>query len=94
MTADAIGEAQALPAVDGVAEQHAWSPDGTRILVVVAGLEAEQSDAVGSGTIAASDEMPAWIPEVESTDRSDDMRRRLHDRMSRRERSLPSDEPS
>ena len=77
LTADAIGEAQALPAVEGVAEQHAWSPDGTRILVVVAGLDAEQSDAVGSGTIAASDEMPAWIPEVESTDRADDMRRRL-----------------
>ena len=77
LTADAIGEAQALPAVEGVAEQHAWSPDGTRILVVVAGLDAEQSDAVGSGTIAASDELPAWIPEVESTDRADDMRRRL-----------------
>jgi dipeptidyl aminopeptidase/acylaminoacyl peptidase len=77
LTADAIGEAQALPVVEGVAEQHAWSPDGTRILVVVAGLEAEQSDAVGSGTIAASDEMPAWIPEVESTDRADGMRRRL-----------------
>ena len=77
LSTDEIGEAQALPTVEGVAEHHAWAPDGTRILVVVAGLDAEQSDAVGSGTIAASDDMPAWIPEVESTDRADDMRRRL-----------------
>ncbi|MGZ5301892.1 MAG: S9 family peptidase [Actinomycetota bacterium] len=74
---DTIGEARALPVVDGVAEQHAWSPDGSRILVVVAGLEAEQSDAVGSGTIATPDDVPPWIPEVESSDRTDDTRRRL-----------------
>jgi dipeptidyl aminopeptidase/acylaminoacyl peptidase len=77
LTADAIGEAQALPLVEGVAEQHAWSPDGSRILVVVAGLEAEQSDAVGSGTVATTEDLPPWIPEVESSDRTDDARRRL-----------------
>jgi dipeptidyl aminopeptidase/acylaminoacyl peptidase len=77
MAADAIGEARALPVVDGVAEQHSWSPDGSRILVVVAGLEAEQSDAVGSGTVASADDAPPWIPDVESSDRTDDTRRRL-----------------
>jgi hypothetical protein len=51
---DAIGEARALPVVEGVAELHAWSPNGTAVMVVVAGLEAEQSDAVGSGVIGQS----------------------------------------
>ena len=55
---DAIGEARALPVVEGVAELHAWSPNGTAVMVVVAGLEAEQSDAVGSGVIGQSEDLP------------------------------------
>ncbi len=78
LDAGAIGEARPLPVVPGVAEQHAWSHDGSRILVVVAGLEAEQSDAVGSGTVAADEGLPRWIPDVESSDRVDDTRRRLY----------------
>ena len=74
---DAMGEARALPKVDGVAELHAWSPGGTAVLVVVAGLEAEQSDAVGSGVIGPSDDLPPWIPEVESSEGADRTRRRL-----------------
>jgi len=74
---DTIGEARALSVVEGVAEQHTWSPDGSRILVLVAGLDAEQSDAVGSGTVATDDDVPPWIPEVESSDRTDDTRRCL-----------------
>ena len=74
---DAIGEARALPVVEGVAELHAWSPNGTAVLVVVAGLEAEQSDAVGSGVIGQSEDLPPWIPEVESFDGVDRTRRRL-----------------
>jgi dipeptidyl aminopeptidase/acylaminoacyl peptidase len=74
---DSIGEARPLPQVDGVAELHAWSPDGSRLLVVVAGLEAEQSDAVGSGLVGQGAELPPWIPEVESSDRTDATRRRL-----------------
>ncbi len=74
---DAIGEARALPKVDGVAELHAWSPGGTAVLIVVAGLEAEQSDAVGSGVIGRSEDLPPWIPEVESSDGADRTRRRL-----------------
>ena len=77
LDSDAIGEARELPHVDGVAESHAWSPDGSMILIVVAGLEAEQSDAVGSGVVGRSDELPAWVPEVESSDRLDATRRRL-----------------
>jgi dipeptidyl aminopeptidase/acylaminoacyl peptidase len=77
LVAEAIGEARALPVVEGVAEQHAWSPDGSRILVVVAGLDAEQSDAVGSGTVATDEDVPAWVPSVESSDRAEGTRRRL-----------------
>jgi dipeptidyl aminopeptidase/acylaminoacyl peptidase len=74
---DAIGEARPLPTVDGVAELHAWSPRGSALLVVVAGLEAEQSDAVGSGVIGHAEGLPPWIPEVESFDTVDRTRRRL-----------------
>lgn len=74
---DSIGEARALPEVDGVAEIHAWSPGGDAVLIVVAGLEAEQSDAVGSGVIGQPDDLPPWIPEVESSDGTDRTRRRL-----------------
>ena len=74
---DVVGEARALPQVDGVAELHAWSPGGTAVLIVVAGLEAEQSDAVGSGVIGRSTELPPWIPDVESSEGVDRTRRRL-----------------
>jgi len=74
---DTIGEARALPEVEGVAELHAWSPDGSTILIVVAGLEAEQSDAVGSGVVGEASELPAWVPEVESSERLDATRRWL-----------------
>ncbi len=74
---DTIGEARPLPQVDGVAELHTWSPDGSRLLVVVAGLEAEQSDAVGSGVVGAGGELPPWIPFVESSDGVGATRRRL-----------------
>src|SRR5215831_18124559 len=46
---------------------EAWSPDGTRILLGVAGFGAEMSDAQGSGTAGAGDSgLPSWYPEVES----------------------------
>ena len=77
LSMDAIGEARALPTVDGAAELHAWSPAGSALLVVVAGLEAEQSDAVGSGVIGQAEGLPPWIPEVESFDRLERTRRRL-----------------
>src|SRR6201984_2907567 len=40
-----LGEAQRAPAVPGTVEYLAWSPDGTRILLGVAGLGAEVGDA-------------------------------------------------
>jgi dipeptidyl aminopeptidase/acylaminoacyl peptidase len=74
---DSVGEARALAQLPGVAELHEWSPDGSRILVLVAGREAEQSDAVGSGRVGEPEDLPGWMPEVESYEQVDDARRRL-----------------
>jgi dipeptidyl aminopeptidase/acylaminoacyl peptidase len=75
---DAIGEGRQLTAFeDGIAEQYAWSPDGSRLLVIVAGPDAEQSDAVGSGTVGGDRDLPPWIPEVGSSERLELARRRL-----------------
>ncbi len=62
-----LGEARPAPAVPGTVEYLAWSPDGTRILLGVAGLGAELADAQGSGTAGSSETgLPSWYPEVEA----------------------------
>jgi len=68
------GEAEQVVSVPGVVEHHRWSADGRRILLIVAGEAAEQADALGSGTLAAATDRPAWLPEVESVDAEDDWR--------------------
>ena len=62
-----LGEARPAPAVPGTVEYLAWSPDGTRILLGVAGLGAEMADAQGSGTAGSAESgLPSWYPEVEA----------------------------
>jgi dipeptidyl aminopeptidase/acylaminoacyl peptidase len=62
-----LGEARPAPAVPGTVEYLDWSPDGTRILLGVAGPGAEMADAQGSGTAGSGDSgLPAWYPEVEA----------------------------
>jgi dipeptidyl aminopeptidase/acylaminoacyl peptidase len=63
-----FGEARPAPAVRGTVEYLAWSPDGTQILLGVAGLGAEMADAQGSGTAGPGGEsdLPSWYPEVEA----------------------------
>jgi dipeptidyl aminopeptidase/acylaminoacyl peptidase len=62
-----LGEARPAPAVPGTVEFLAWSPDGTRILLGVAGLGAEMADAQGSGTVGSGESgLPDWYPEVET----------------------------
>ncbi len=73
----ALGEARALPEVPGTIESAAWSPDGTRILLGVAGLGADQAGASGSGTIKDAADVPSWVPEVESPQNVDREWRRL-----------------
>ena len=57
----------------GIPEHLRWSPDGTRLLLTMAGLSAEQADGLGSGTLGQELEhdAPSWWPEVESTDGAD-----------------------
>src|ERR1700689_1721490 len=62
-----LGEARPAPAVPGTVEYLPWSPDGTRILLRVAGRGAEMGGAQGSGTAGAGESrLPAWYPEVET----------------------------
>jgi dipeptidyl aminopeptidase/acylaminoacyl peptidase len=62
-----LGEAQPAPVVPGTVEYLAWSPDGRRILLGVAGAAAEMADAQGSGTAGADESgLPSWYPHVEA----------------------------
>jgi dipeptidyl aminopeptidase/acylaminoacyl peptidase len=62
-----LGEARPAPAVPGTVEYLAWSPDGTRILLGVAGPGAEMADAQGSGTVGTGESaLPSWYPQVEA----------------------------
>jgi dipeptidyl aminopeptidase/acylaminoacyl peptidase len=73
-----LGEARLLAEAPGVVEHHEWSPDGSRILLLVAGQGAEQTDALGSGTLGAEAELPDWVPLVESSEGEGDRGRSLY----------------
>jgi len=62
-----LGEARRVATLDGIAESLDWSPDGTRLLLGVAGHGADRAAAEGSGTTEGedADDRPAWLPEVE-----------------------------
>jgi dipeptidyl aminopeptidase/acylaminoacyl peptidase len=70
-----LGEAVPAPEVDGTVEYLAWAPDGSAVLLGVAGLGADRAGAEGSGTTTADGDLPAWIPDVESGDDASDRRR-------------------
>jgi dipeptidyl aminopeptidase/acylaminoacyl peptidase len=74
---DTPSEARRLAELPGVVEWHAWSADGRAILVGVAGNQAEQADALGSGTVGSEGDVPVWAPFVESSDEGDAERRSL-----------------
>jgi dipeptidyl aminopeptidase/acylaminoacyl peptidase len=75
LDAGRIGEAVALPEVEGTLESISWSPDGTRLLVGSAGLGADQAGASGSGVAARATELPSWVPAVEDGDGANEWRR-------------------
>jgi dipeptidyl aminopeptidase/acylaminoacyl peptidase len=62
-----VGEAIPAPTVRGTVEHIAWSPDGSRILVLLAEEGAELAGAQGSGREKERAEIPDWMPEVRST---------------------------
>ncbi|HWL90963.1 MAG TPA: S9 family peptidase, partial [Actinomycetota bacterium] len=66
LTVDGMGEAEALPEIEGTIEDHAWSPDGSRILVLAAGLHADSAGADGSGALESEKDLPDWTPKVDS----------------------------
>jgi dipeptidyl aminopeptidase/acylaminoacyl peptidase len=63
---EGFGEAEELPEVEGTVEHHVWSPDGTRILVLTAGLHADSAGAEGSGALESEKDLPDWTPKVDS----------------------------
>ena len=73
-----LGEARQLVEAPGIVEHHEWSPDGSRILLLVAGHGAEQTDALGSGTLGAKAEVPDWMPHVDSSEDAEERRRALY----------------
>jgi dipeptidyl aminopeptidase/acylaminoacyl peptidase len=75
LEADRLGEAVALPEIEGTVERLAWSPDGRRLLLCAAGLGADQAGASGSGSTGRAEELPSWVPAVEGGDATDEWRR-------------------
>ena len=63
---DGLGEAESLPEIEGTVEEHAWSPDGSRILVRPPGLHADSAGADGSGALESERDLPDWVPAVDS----------------------------
>ncbi len=63
---DGLGEAEVLPEIEGTIEEHTWSPDGSRILVLAAGLHADSAGAEGSGALESERDLPDWTPRVDS----------------------------
>ena len=63
---DGLGEAEVLPEIEGTIEEHTWSPDGSRILVLAAGLHADSAGAEGSGALESERDLPDWTPQVDS----------------------------
>jgi dipeptidyl aminopeptidase/acylaminoacyl peptidase len=60
-------EVRALGAVDGWVEYLHWSPDGTRLLLGVAGFGAELAGAQGGISAAKQAEaLPPWVPDIEA----------------------------
>ncbi len=67
-----LGEALPAPAVPGTVEYLAWSPDGTRILLGVAGSSGARDGLTrrDPGNVAGSGRsgLPSWYPEVRDRD--------------------------
>jgi dipeptidyl aminopeptidase/acylaminoacyl peptidase len=65
------GASRSMPRVEGWVEYLHWSPDGTRILLGVAGYGADISG--GQGAVSSkrlAEDVPSWMPAVETGDES------------------------
>jgi len=62
-------EAQLAVAVDGLIEYLRWSPDGTRILLGVAGFGADVAGCLGGHkTLQKPGNLPPWAPQLDTGD--------------------------
>ena len=71
-------EVRAAPAVDGIVEALQWSPDGQRLLLLVAGFGADLAGCQGGHTtlsLAESSQLPPWTPSIDSGDAANLWRR-------------------
>ena len=75
LEAGRLGEAWAAPDVDGSVEWLSWAPDGSAILLGVAGTAAEKAGMEGSGRLGGDDDRPDWLPHVTANDRAGEWRR-------------------
>jgi dipeptidyl aminopeptidase/acylaminoacyl peptidase len=67
LQADGVGEARLLCEVPGTVEYFSWSPDGSQLLLGVAGLGADLAGGEGSGkTHAPETHLPRWMPSVDA----------------------------
>jgi len=68
LNAGRVGEAVAGPTVDGTVEYLEWSPDGSQVLLGVAGMGAELAGVQGSGATKkkVEEDRPDWLPVIES----------------------------
>src|SRR5579884_3095303 len=75
----ALESAAKATSVDGAVEYFSWSPDGSSILLGVAGKAAELSDAQGSGSHETEkpDDLPSWMPVID-TGPTEDAWRGIH----------------
>lgn len=65
------GASTPAPAVSGWIEYLHWSPDGTQVLLGVAGHGADVSGGQGAETsLKEEDAMPSWLPDVDTGDAS------------------------
>jgi dipeptidyl aminopeptidase/acylaminoacyl peptidase len=63
------GTVEAFPPLDGVIETLNWSPDGSRLLLGVAGFGADMAGCQGGATtLRKSASLPAWSPLVDTGD--------------------------
>ncbi len=68
---DGSGVIRAAPPVDGIVEYTEWSPDGQRVLLVVAGFGADLAGCQGGSTTlekGPGHDLPPWMPTIETAD--------------------------
>ena len=57
------------PVLNGTVEYFHWSPTGRSILLGLAGFGADLAGIEGGGrTVGKQDDLPTWLPEIETAD--------------------------